>query len=132
MKSRLFIAAAITVLAAITVSCGDDDTSDTTAATTTTTAAGGTTVATTVPTTNAATIIVSNFQFDPADVSVAAGETVRFVFAGTHTTTSSDGIWDSGNKPNGDIFDVTLDTPGTYGFFCSIHASMRGTITVTG
>ena len=128
---RSFIIAAITALAVVTAACGDDDTTETTAATTTT-SAGVTTVASTIPSTGGAAITVSNFQFTPNAVSVAVGETVTFAFAGTHTTTSVDDLWDSGNKSAGETFDVTLDAPGSYEFFCSIHASMRGTITVTG
>ncbi len=130
MKSRLFIVAAITALATITASCGDDDTTETTAATTTTAAGATTTVATTIPSIAAATIAVSNFQFTPGEVTIAVGETVTFAFAGTHTTTAVDGSWASGNKSAGETFDVTPAAAGTYEFFCSIHASMRGTITV--
>ena len=133
-QPRLAALAAIAALALVVAACGDDDTTTTTAATTTTaptttTGAG----ATTAPSTGDATITISNFQFAPAELSIPAGSTVTFLWVnGTHTTTATDGAWASGSKSGGATFEVTLDEPGTYEFFCEFHASMRGTLTVTG
>ena len=49
-----------------------------------------------------------------------------------HTWTSTDGLWDSGTLRGGNTYAFTFTDPGTYGFFCGIHPSMTGTITVTG
>jgi hypothetical protein len=48
-----------------------------------------------------------------------------------HTVTSSDGLFDSGRLSAGGRFNYTFDEPGTYGYFCTIHPLMRGTIIVT-
>ena len=54
----------------------------------------------------------------------------------THTTTSGtpgnlDGIWDSEFLNNGQTFSFTFTEAGTFPYFCTIHPSMRATVTVT-
>lgn len=39
--------------------------------------------------------------------------------------------FDSGNLASGDSFSWTPEEPGTYGYHCTYHSSMTGTITVT-
>jgi plastocyanin len=48
-----------------------------------------------------------------------------------HTITSDDLSFLSGNLTPGRTFEHTFETPGTYTYHCSIHPTMRGTITVT-
>ena len=50
----------------------------------------------------------------------------------SHTWASEDGLWDSGGLSQGESFQFQFDQPGTYDFFCSIHPSMTGSITVQG
>jgi plastocyanin len=128
--SRVFT---VGVLVLVVAACGDD------AATTTTTAAATTTTTTTTAgatTTTAgaggATVSIISFAFQPNTVEIALGETIAFTVAsGSHTTTST-GNWDSGGLGEGESFSFTPTTAGTYEFFCSFHASMTGTLTVTG
>ena len=49
-----------------------------------------------------------------------------------HTTTSDDGLWDSGSLSAGGTFEHTFDAAGTFDYICSIHPSMTATITVGG
>ena len=75
-----------------------------------------------------------NFRFNDHTTTVSVGDTVTFTNneAGiAHTTTAIEGLWDSGNMNSGDTFDITFTEAGTFNFFCSIHPSMTGTITVT-
>ena len=121
------LVAVLIVTVGLLAACGDDTTATTAAATTT---SATTAPATTVP--GGATISVSNFKFEPADVEITVGQTVTFSFVGgTHTATADDGSWSSGEKSAGGNFEVSFDQPGTYAFHCEIHASMQGTITVT-
>lgn len=80
----------------------------------------------------AAVDIVDN-DFEPGDVEVAAGETVRWTHTGDigHTVTFEGGP-DSGQLASGDEFEHTFDEAGTFDYACSIHPSMTGTVTVTG
>ncbi len=47
-----------------------------------------------------------------------------------HTTTGKGGDWDSGRLANGESFAFKFANTGTFDYFCSIHTSMTGTITV--
>ena len=73
-------------------------------------------------------------DFSHRDLAVPAGTTVTWTNAGAviHTTTSKDGLWDSGVLENGQTFNFTFDQAGSFAFFCNIHPSMTATITVTG
>ena len=49
----------------------------------------------------------------------------------THNLVSDDGVtFTSGNLPANGTFVATLSAPGSYGYHCSIHPSMTGTLTV--
>lgn len=78
-------------------------------------------------------ITIENFSFSGA-TEVAAGTKLKVTNndTTTHTFTADDGSFDSGNIEPGGTFEVTLDQPGTVSYHCSIHSSMKGSITVTG
>jgi plastocyanin len=79
-------------------------------------------------------IEMANFAFTPATITIPVGTSVTWTNTDSvqHTTTSVDDLWKSGNLAKDASFSFTFDTPGTYEFMCSIHNSMKGTITVTG
>ncbi len=84
------------------------------------------------------TVRMEDNYFDQADVTVPAGTTVTWVQSGNnpHTSTSYDGLWDSGLIQGGAEGSVsyTFEEPGTYSYFCGPHEDqgMVGTVTVTG
>ena len=49
----------------------------------------------------------------------------------THTVTFDNGK-DCGSLAAGDLLHVQFNAPGTYAYHCSIHSSMKGTVTVNG
>jgi plastocyanin len=88
------------------------------------------------------TISATDRGFDPADVTVARGATVRWINTSQeeHTVTSGASsspadhpgqAFDRSLAP-GQTFDRTFATPGTYPYFCRPHErfGMRGTVTV--
>jgi plastocyanin len=80
---------------------------------------------------------VQNFAFDPPNITVAPGATVTWVNndQAPHTVTATDpaGAFDSGTLQPGQSFSFTFTQPGTtYAYYCAIHPSMTGTVTVTG
>jgi plastocyanin len=85
-------------------------------------------------------ITVRNFEFDPATISINAGDTVRWVWeSGSHTTTSGDpgtcspdAIWDQPINMSSPTFERQFDTAGDFPYFCIPHclAGMSGMITV--
>lgn len=72
-------------------------------------------------------------RFDPATLTVAAGETVRWFNddALPHTVTAADGSWDSGNLPPGASFERRFDSAASHTYVCRYHPAMVGTIVVT-
>ena len=85
----------------------------------------------------AAAVDVSGFKFTPATLEVSKGTKVTWTNKDTtkHTVTSGkDGTKDS--KFDGPLaeapgtFSFTFADAGTYAYFCSIHKSMVGTVTV--
>jgi plastocyanin len=83
-----------------------------------------------------ATIDISGFAFATTALEVTKGATVTWSNKDntTHTVSSGtpptkDGKFD-GQVPAGGTFKVTFTDAGTFRYFCSIHNSMTGTITV--
>ena len=109
-------------------------TSGTTAATAAPSADASTTTSTGEPAaTDAAVLTISGFAFgDPISVAVGAAVTITNEDGAGHTWTSTDGIWDSGTLRGGDTFEFVFSDAGDFGFFCAIHPSMTGSITVSG
>jgi plastocyanin len=77
-------------------------------------------------------IPMQQYSFLPSEITVRAGTTVTWSNEdeAVHTVTAADKSWDSGRIPIGGSFSQTFTTPGTYVFVCTIHAAMKGTITV--
>jgi len=78
-------------------------------------------------------ITIEDFDFgDPATAGV--GDTIRVTNKDgvAHTWTSDDDVFNSGSiGPDGE-FTFAFDEPGNYEFFCSIHPSMTGSISISG
>src|SRR5215203_7160152 len=83
------------------------------------------------------TVRMEDNFFKPANITVEPGTTVTWVQSGNnpHTTTSYDGLWDSGmiEGGSGGTFSFTFEEPGTYDYFCIPHESMGmiGSVTVS-
>ena len=85
----------------------------------------------------AATLIsIKGFAFNPNQPSVTKGETITWTNddGTTHTVTSGVPGTPSGkfnqSVDAGKAFSFTFTETGTYEFFCNIHQTMRGTVTV--
>ena len=78
---------------------------------------------------------VKDFSFDPADPSAKVGDTVTWTNTGAvgHTVTvDNQPGCDTGTISAGGTGSLTFSVAGTYPFQCTIHSSMKGTITITG
>src|SRR4051812_31909373 len=67
--------------------------------------------------------------WQPNDVSIAVGDTVRWEFdqaQTTHNLSSSSANWsiDQDRAPNGAPIEHTFTAPGTYTFLCKFHSGM--------
>lgn len=83
-----------------------------------------------------ASVGLKDSRFDPTDIEISAGDTVTFTnndpYNHTITSATDSSIeFDSGEIGQDATFEQTFDTAGTYDYFCQIHPTMRGTITVS-
>jgi plastocyanin len=88
------------------------------------------TSSTTTP--NANEVVIDNFSFKPALLSVKAGTKVTWVNHDDepHTATDDDKRFNSKTLDTNDQFSFTFTEPGTYNYFCALHPKMRGQIVV--
>jgi beta-lactam-binding protein with PASTA domain len=113
------------------------ETPTTVAPATTTTSESATTTTSesaTTSTTLANQVTILNFAFDPASITVNAGDTVTWVNedAAPHTIVADDGQFDSGSVAQGASFQFTFAAAGddTVAYHCGIHPQMTGTVVV--
>ena len=76
---------------------------------------------------------IHNNAFDPATITVKAGEHIHFVNHDgvAHTATSNTGAFNTGNIAGGATGEANFPTAGTFPYHCAIHSSMKGTVVVT-
>ena len=78
------------------------------------------------------TVEIHNFAYQPADLTVNAGDTI--VWKNTdivsHTVTAADGSFDSGEIKAGKSWKLLAKKTGTFAYACSPHPNMRGKLTV--
>ncbi len=79
-------------------------------------------------------IVIDNFAFAPATLTVASGTKVTWINHDEepHTVMSADPKtpFKSPALDTDDKFSFVFATPGTYKYFCTIHSHMVGTIVV--
>jgi plastocyanin len=85
--------------------------------------------ATYTPGPNTVTVDMGNYYFSPRRIAVRPGDTVRWVNTSDlpHTSTSSDGRWDSGIVEPGGYFERTFDDAGTFDYICELHVAQGQT-----
>ena len=116
-----FVALAIIAISLGATSCGGDtsNSSETTAS------SGG-------PGASGAQVVMKDLAFDPETVTIKAGESVTWTNedSASHTVVGDNGEFESDSLATGDTFSFTFDKAGTYAYHCSIHPSMKATVTV--
>lgn len=82
-------------------------------------------------------IFIQGNAFSPADKTIQVGTTIKWINkdAIIHTVTSGipnspTGTFDSNNMGQNAEFSYTFNQTGVFKYFCNIHQSMTGTITV--
>ena len=81
---------------------------------------------------NAKEILIENFSFQPAILTVKAETRITWVNRDDepHTATDDDQRFNSKTLDTNDQFSFTFTQPGTYNYFCALHPKMRGQIVV--
>jgi plastocyanin len=77
-------------------------------------------------------VTISDFAYSPQQLTVTQGQTVRFVNRDdvAHTVTDTNGAFDSGSLDQDKSWTYTFNKLGTYSYYCTVHPSMKGSITV--
>ena len=77
-------------------------------------------------------ITIKDFSFGPASITVPPGTKVTWVNKDEepHKVVSVDEIFKSTAIDTDGEFSFVLSQPGTYKYFCSVHARMVGTVVV--
>jgi plastocyanin len=120
------------LLATLALACGGEGA---TAVGSQTSVAGDDTATTSGAASAAPTMTIEGRVFGPAP-EVAAGESFTIINLDStrHTFSSSDGSWEQVDLAPDSQVSFTVPeglAPGKYVFFCAIHSSMGGTLTVT-
>lgn len=78
-------------------------------------------------------VLIKNFVFEPANLTIKAGDTVEFINedGAPHTATADNGAFDTGNLRRGQSASLTFPAAGSFGYFCAVHPHMKGSITVS-
>jgi plastocyanin len=79
-----------------------------------------------------AAVTIGNFTFKNPTLTVKPGTTVTWTNADDipHTVVSKDGAFKSKVLDTGDRFSFTFAKAGQFGYFCSLHPHMTGTVIV--
>lgn len=77
-------------------------------------------------------IEMDDMMYSPIDVTIDAGNTVRFTNNDSvnHTVTGDNGRWGSGTMLPGESYVIRFSEAGTYTFYCSYHPEMTGAVYV--
>ncbi len=73
------------------------------------------------------TVKISNFQFEPKELTVKVGTTVEWINeTGRHTVEADDGFFTSDILQAGGKFEHKFDVSGTVSYFCGLHGDKGG------
>ncbi|AFM16166.1 plastocyanin [Mycolicibacterium chubuense NBB4] len=77
---------------------------------------------------------ITNFAFTPATLTVPVGATVTWTNRDEepHTVAAGDGTFHSPGMGTNATYTFTFTRAGSFGYVCSIHPFMHGTVVVTG
>ena len=73
-------------------------------------------------------ISIENGAFSPSTFTISIGETIKWTLNASHTVDGDDFTPVAGSLAT---YSHQFDTAGEFGYKCSIHSSMTGSITVT-
>lgn len=84
---------------------------------------------------NTTSVMIKDFAYSPASITVKVGDTVTWTNEDSmaHTVTADDGVAngpDSESLGKGDSYSFKFTKAGTYTYHCTPHPYMKGTVTV--
>lgn len=77
-------------------------------------------------------VTIKGFAFEPANLTIAAGDSVTFINEDNapHTATANNGAFDTGRLGNGGQSKLTFTSAGAFDYFCAVHPNMTASIVV--
>jgi plastocyanin len=77
-------------------------------------------------------VTIAGYTFSPALLTIKIGTTVKWTNQDSvsHSVTADDNSWGSGDLKQGDSFSFTFSQAGIFAYHCSVHSSMKATVTV--
>lgn len=77
-------------------------------------------------------VVMENFSFTPAVLTVPVGSTVTWYNKDSvsHTATARDNSFDSGGLARDGTFSYTFEQRGTFEYYCKPHPYMKGRVIV--
>lgn len=76
------------------------------------------------------TVTIQNFSFNPGTLTVPQGAKVTWINQDAATHKIKSDTFNSSDLNQGDTFEFTFTTKGTFNYSCAIHPSMTGIIVV--
>jgi plastocyanin len=78
------------------------------------------------------TVDISDRAFNPAQLNITPGTTVRFVNSDTeaHTATADNDLFDTGELEPGESLEIYFEGTGSVTYHCELHPDMKGSIVV--
>lgn len=95
-------------------------------------APSGSSFAIAAPVPRVQTVLIRNFAFEPAVLTISPGTTVTWTNADEdpHAVVANDKSFRSTALDTGGRYSFTFTRPGDYGYFCSLHPHMTAHIIV--
>jgi plastocyanin len=77
-------------------------------------------------------IQMKRFKFDPAHITVKAGDVLRFTNQdlAPHTATADAFGWDTGEVSKGNTIEISVTGDMEISYFCAFHPHMKGTLEI--
>jgi len=78
------------------------------------------------------TVVIKDFAFNPANITIKAGDSITWINEDgmRHTATELNGAFDTGLLSKGQSATLTFGGAGKFDYRCTPHNGMRGSITV--
>jgi plastocyanin len=82
------------------------------------------------PSQNSVGVSISNFSFAPSNITVEQGTKVTWTNNDQAAHTVDSTVFNSPTLNQGQSFEYTFNTKGTFDYTCGIHPNMKGSVTV--
>jgi plastocyanin len=76
------------------------------------------------------TVLIQNYQFQPAEITIQKGETITWINMDSISHTATALSFDSGLIGNGQSYKHAFNEVGTFDYHCTPHPYMTGKIIV--